>query len=340
MGTILIILVALLVFGLLVVFHEFGHFGVAKLVGIKVHEFAIGMGTRILKVKGKETEYSIRILPIGGYVKMEGEDEHSKDERSFNNKPIWARILVIVAGPVMNFVLAIFLFTMMFYMMGFPTNRPIVGEIIPDFPAQIAGIEAGDEIISISGKEMDTWEKIVETIHENKDKDLRIKIRRDGEEKNFSIKSRVNEGTKQFMIGISPTLEKSFIKSFTNSFSKTIDVIKEMIGFFGKLFSGSASAKDVVGPVGIIYLVGEAAKTNIYYVLHLAGLISVNLGVVNLLPIPALDGGRLVFLMIEGLTGKPLDPEKEGFVHFTGFVLLMGLMLFMVYKDIVRFNLF
>lgn len=340
MGTILIILVALLVFGLLVVFHEFGHFSVAKLVGIKVHEFSIGMGNRILKVKGKETEYSIRMLPIGGYVKMEGEDENSTDERSFNNKPVWARILVIVAGPIMNFVLAILLFTTMFYMMGFPTNSPIIGEIIPNFPAQVAGIESGDRIISIDGKQMDTWEQIVETIRANDEKQLNVRVLRDDKEENFIVKPMLNEKTQQLMMGISPTLEKSFIKSFINSFGKTIDVIKEMIGFFGKLFSGNASAKDVVGPVGIIYLVGEAAKTNIYYVLHLAGLISVNLGVVNLLPIPALDGGRLVFLIIEGLTGKPLDPEKEGFVHFTGFVLLMGLMLFMVYKDIVRFNLF
>ncbi|QZY56789.1 RIP metalloprotease RseP [Crassaminicella profunda] len=332
MGTIMI---ALLVFGVLVVFHEFGHFSVAKLVGIKVHEFSIGMGKpRLFKFKAGETEYSIRALPIGGYVKMEGEDEASTDERSFNNKPVWARILVIVAGPFMNFVLAILLFTMMFYMMGFPTNSTTIGEIIPDYPAQMAGMKAGDQIIAIDGEKMSSWEELVETIHSKKDQELSIKILRDEKEKNISIKPVINKETNQVMIGISPTFEKSIKKSITTGFERMTFIIKSMLAFFMK-----PSVKDVVGPVGIIHIVGQAAKTNIYSVLWIAGIISVNLGIVNLLPIPALDGGRLVFLMVEGLRGKPLDPEKEGFIHLTGFVLLMSLMVFMIFKDVERFNL-
>ncbi|QEK12236.1 RIP metalloprotease RseP [Crassaminicella thermophila] len=332
MGT---ILVALLIFGLLVVFHEFGHFSIAKLVGIKVHEFAIGMGPRIFKVKGKETEYSIRIFPMGGYVKMEGEDEASEDERSFNNKPLWARILVIIAGPFMNFVLAILLFTIIFYMIGFPTT--IISEVTPNLPAQMAGIEPGDRIVAINGEEINSWEEIVKTIHSNKDKKLHITLISDETEKNVYIKPVIKEETKQAIIGITPKFKKSFTKSIITSFDRMIYVMDGMLDFFKKLFGGKASTKDVVGPVGIIYLVGEAAKTNIYSVLSLAALISINLGMVNLLPIPALDGGRLFFLVIEGLIGKPLDPEKEGFIHLTGFILLVGLMLFMVYKDIIRF---
>ncbi|QXM06111.1 RIP metalloprotease RseP [Crassaminicella indica] len=330
------ILIAFLIFGVLVVFHEFGHFSVAKLVGIKVHEFSIGMGKpRIFKFKKGETEYSIRPLPIGGYVKMEGEDEASTDERSFNNKPLWARMLVIVAGPFMNFIFAILLFSMMFYMIGFPTNDTTIGDIIPNYPAQMAGIKAGDKILSIDGKEMNSWKQIVETIHSKKDQKINIKILRDGKEKSFSIKPLLNKETNQVMIGISPTIKKSFAKSISMGFDRMTFVIKSMLAFFMK-----PSMKDVVGPVGIIHIVGQAAKTNIYSVLWIVGFISVNLGIVNLLPIPALDGGRLVFLIIEGLRGKPLDPEKEGFIHLTGFVLLMSLMVFMIFKDVERFKLF
>ncbi|WZL74881.1 RIP metalloprotease RseP [Clostridiaceae bacterium 35-E11] len=329
------VFVALLVFGVLVVFHEFGHFGIAKLVGIKVHEFAIGMGPRILKLKGSETEYSIRIFPIGGYVKMEGEDEASQDERSFNNKPLWARILVIIAGPFMNFILAILLFAIIFYSIGFATTT--IDTVTAGFPAELAGIKPGDKIISIEGEKINSWDEIVKIINTSDEKTLEIVLTRNDIEKIVYVKPVINNETKQIIIGISPTIEKSFADSIKTSFNRVVFVMEGMLDFFVKLFGGKASAEDVVGPVGIIHLVGQAAKTNIYNVLSLAALISVNLGIVNLLPIPALDGGRLVFLLIEGLIGKPLDPEKEGVIHLTGFILLMGLMLFMVYKDIVRF---
>lgn len=333
MGTIVI---ALLVFGVLVIFHEFGHFSIAKLSGIKVHEFAIGMGPRILKVKDKETEYSIRIFPIGGYVKMEGEDEASSDKRSFGNKPLLTRVLVILAGPLMNFILAILLFVVIFYSIGFPTT--IINELSPGYPAELSGLKKGDQIVEINNVSINTWEKLENAISKSKDDEsLDITIIRDNSERKVSVTPVVNEEGNRVVIGISPTYKKSFIQSFSVSIERMLFVMKGMFEFFGQLFGGNASAEDVVGPVGIIHLVGEAAKTNIYNVLSLAALISINLGMVNLLPIPALDGGRLVFLIIEGIIGKPIDPEKEGMVHFTGFVLLLGLMIFMVYKDIVRF---
>jgi regulator of sigma E protease len=329
------ILIALFVFGILVVFHEFGHFSIAKLVGIKVHEFSVGMGPRIFKISGKETEYSIRILPLGGFVKMEGEDEASTDERSFNNKPVWARFLVVAAGSIMNFVLAILLFIIIFYSIGFPTT--IVKETAPGFPAEKAGILPGDKITAIDGMQIHNWDKIVETINDKKDKEMEIIILRNDEQKKIHVRPIINEDTKQVLIGISPTTKKSFFQSIKISFDRMLFVIRGMFGFFAQIFEGKASTDDVVGPVGIIHLVGEAAKFGIYNVMSLAALISVNLGMINLLPIPALDGARLVFLAIEGIIGKPIDPEKEGFVHFVGFVLLMGLMLFIVYKDIIRF---
>lgn len=332
MGTIFI---ALLVFGLLVVFHEAGHFTIAKLSGIKVHEFAIGMGPRIFKARDKETEYSIRIFPIGGYVKMEGEDEISLDKRSFSNKPVLTRIAVILAGPLMNFILAILLFSIIFYSIGFATTT--IRETTLGYPAEKAGIRAGDKIVSINGEQINNWNEIVDIINSSEDRTLNITLLRDKSENTVQVKPAINPETNQAVIGITPVLEKSLGKSILESFDRVLFVAKGMLDFFGKLFGGKASAEDVVGPVGIIHLVGEAAKTNIYNVLSLAALISVNLGMVNLLPIPALDGGRLVFLFIEALIGKPIAPEKEGFIHFAGFVLLIGLMVFMVYKDIVRF---
>ena len=329
------IIIALIVFGVLVIFHEFGHFSIAKMSGIKVHEFAIGMGPRILKLKDKETDYSIRLFPIGGYVKMEGEDEASSDQRSFNNKPLITRILVIIAGPLMNFILALLLFVAIFFSLGFPTTT--IQELTPGYPAELAGLKQGDRIIAIDDVKISNWDELVKTISSNKNTSLPITISRDSLEKTIRVTPVLREESNQAVIGISPVFQKSLLKSVSASFERMAFVIGGMLEFFGKLFGGNASTEDVVGPVGIIHLVGEAAKTNIYNVLSLAALISINLGMVNLLPIPALDGGRLVFLMIEGITGKPMDPKKEGFIHLTGFVLLIGLMIFMVYKDIVRF---
>ncbi|SHI79190.1 regulator of sigma E protease [Geosporobacter subterraneus DSM 17957] len=335
MGT---ILVAFIVFGLLVVFHELGHFTVAKFVGIKVHEFAIGMGPRFLKVKKGETEYSLRILPIGGYVKMEGEDEASTDAGSFNNKPIWARMAVLIAGPFMNFVLAVLLFTMIFYSLGFPTT--IIDRVTPGFPAEQVGLRPGDQITSINGENITNWDQIVRMINGSREQELSIILLREGAEKQFRVTPVINRETDQAIIGITPAAEKSLVKSITTSIDRMFFIMGGMMEFLGNLFGGKASTEDVVGPVGIIHLVGEAAKTSIYNVMSLAALISINLGIVNLIPIPALDGGRLLFLLFEGISGRPIDPEKEGFIHLVGFVLLMVLMLFIAYKDIIRFDLF
>ncbi|MFZ5966551.1 MAG: RIP metalloprotease RseP [Bacillota bacterium] len=335
MGT---VIVALLVFGLLVVFHELGHFGIAKLVGIKVHEFAIGMGPKLLKVNGKETAYTIRLFPIGGFVKMEGEDEASTDQRSFNNKPLFARMMVIAAGPVMNFLLAVLLFMIIFYAVGFPTTT--IKQVTEGFPAEKVGIKPGDQIIAINDKEVNEWDEVVSIISKAEGTSLQIEIKRDSTMKEFTVIPILNKDLKQYMIGITPMMEKSLGKSVQASFERLIFVMKGMTDFFVKLFGGKASTEEVVGPVGIIHLVGEAAKTSVFSVLSLAALISVNLGIVNLIPVPALDGGRLLFLIVEGIRGKAIDPEKEGFLHFIVFVLLITLMLFITYKDLMRFDIF
>ncbi|MDK2917427.1 MAG: regulator of sigma protease [Candidatus Petromonas sp.] len=327
-----------LVFGLLVFFHEFGHFALAKLNKIKVHEFALGMGPRILKFKGKETEYAIRLFPIGGFVKMEGEDEISEDAGSFSKKSPLQRISVIVAGPIMNIVLAVILFTIIALSLGIPVN--VIDKVTENYPAQKAGIHPGDKIIRINEQNINSWEDIVETISKTKKDILTIEVLRDNETLSFKVSPLKDPDTDKKFIGISPVLKKSLPLSLKFSLERVAMVTKGITGFLSKFVKGKASTEEVVGPIGMVHFVGKAARISIYSLLSLAAVISINLAILNLLPFPALDGGRLFFILLELIKGKPVDPDKEGFVHLVGFVILIILMIFVLYKDITRFNLF
>ena len=329
---------AIFVFMMVILFHEFGHFIVAKMVGIKVNEFSIGMGPKIFQKEKGETKYSIRVLPIGGYVSMEGEDENSDDPRSFNKVSAISRIGVVAAGAIMNFLLAIIVFSIVSFNIGVPMTT--ISETIKDSPAEKSGIQSGDQILSINGKETNEWDSIVEEISKaNPDKKMQITILRDEEKIDYYIKPEVNEENR-LIIGIAPIVKKSFFSSIKEGFQKTGFMLKLMFDFISMAFSGKVSTKDLSGPVGVIYTIGEAAKYGIINLFYLMGFISVNLGFFNLLPLPALDGSRIVFLLIEIIRGKPINPEKEGFIHFVGFVLLIALMVFVTYSDIIRFNLF
>ena len=323
---------------MVILFHEFGHFIVAKMVGIKVNEFSIGMGPKIFQKEKGETKYSIRVLPIGGYVSMEGEDENSDDPRSFNKVSAISRIGVVAAGAIMNFLLAIIVFSIVSFNIGVPMTT--ISETIKDSPAEKSGIQSGDHILSMNGKETNEWDSIVEEISKaNPDKKMQITILRDEEKIDYYIKPEVNEENR-LIIGIAPIVKKSFFSSIKEGFQKTGFMLKLMFDFISMAFSGKVSTKDLSGPVGVIYTIGEAAKYGIINLFYLMGFISVNLGFFNLLPLPALDGSRIVFLLIEIIRGKPINPEKEGFIHFVGFVLLIALMVFVTYSDIIRFNLF
>ena len=408
---------AILVFFVIVLIHELGHFIVAKSVGIKVHEFSIGMGPRIYKFGKGETVYSIRLIPIGGYVRMEGEDEESNDARSFGKKSILARMGVVIAGPLMNFVLAIIIYSLITMMVGgyttsianlnkdFPEYKaglrsgdkivevndthistweqylneinefngdsieitviredkkldfnikpamqnfigitPKFDESIPttiiasvdsSLPAAKAGLIGGDKIISINDYEINTWEDIKTQINGTSEKEIKLTILRNNEIKVFYI-----EPVKRVVMGISTEIRKSVAFSIKTGFQRTLFYLSMMIEFFINLFKGQINSGDISGPVGVINLVGEAAKLGIVPLLSLAGFISINLGFFNLLPIPALDGSRLFFLIIEAFRGKAIDSEKEGFIHFIGFAFLIMLMIFVTYKDIAKLNLF
>ncbi|MCF6464701.1 RIP metalloprotease RseP [Clostridium sp. Cult2] len=328
---------AVFVFLMVILFHEFGHFIIAKTVGIKVNEFSIGMGPKIYQKEKGETKYSVRALPIGGFVSMEGEDENSDDPRSFNKVPAISRIAVVIAGATMNFILAIIVLSIFSFNVGMPTTTVL--ETLEGSPAEDVGIIAGDTILNINGRQVRNWDSIVDEINSsNPDEDMKVIVLRNEETKDFVLRPEVRNDNR-VIIGIVPTSERSIFSAIKGGFQKTGAMLMLMFDFIKMLFRGKVSAKDLSGPVGVIYTIGEAAKYGFTNLLYLMGFISINLGFFNLLPLPALDGSRVVFLFLEILRGKAIDPEKEGVIHFIGFVLLILLMLTVTYSDIIRFNI-
>ncbi|MGL5314918.1 MAG: RIP metalloprotease RseP [Peptostreptococcaceae bacterium] len=331
------IIAAILLFGVIVFVHELGHFLLAKKAGIKIHEFAVGMGPKLFSTKKGETLYSIRLLPLGGYCAMEGEDGESSDPRSFGQKSLLQRASVLFAGPFFNIIFAVILLIPVFIYMGAPSTT--LGKIIPDSPAQAIGLQVDDKIVNINGHEINSWEDVVSNLHSSEGKEIQISVERDGELKVFNVTPEKNADG-NYVIGISYKPERSFFGSIGSAFTTTVDMTKQMIIFVGQLFTGSVPGgveNAVTGPVGVISIVSDQASKGIFNLMYIGSVISLNLGILNLLPIPALDGGRLVMLAIEGIRGgKKLDPNKEAAIHMVGFALLMGFMVFITYKDILR----
>lgn len=296
----------------------------------------MGFGPKLFEFKSQETEYSLRLLPFGGFVRMEGEEEATQDPRAFNNKPVLTRMGVILAGPVMNFILAIILISIISFFAGTATTEILV---MPESPAALAGLKNGDIIYTIEGQKINIWEEIVEIIGQKPDKNINVEVLRDGNILSYNIKTDVEQKTNRGMIGIKAVVEKhSFAKSLKAGIYTTFWVVKTILVGLLEMLKGQTKA-DVVGPVGIVHIVGEAAKIGFFNVLYLAAIISINLGLFNLFPIPALDGSKIVFLGIELIKGRALDQEKEGFIHFIGFALLMVLMIFILLKDLRKLNL-
>ncbi|HHY42286.1 MAG TPA: RIP metalloprotease RseP [Thermoanaerobacterales bacterium] len=322
---------SIFVFGMLVFFHELGHFIVAKLSDIKVNEFSLGFGPQIIGIKSKETHYSIRILPFGGYVKMEGEDSQTNDPRAFNNKSPLTRLGVILAGPLMNFVLAILLLAIIGFFSGVTSTQVTV---TPGDPAELSGIQNYDKIYAIDNYRVNSWEEVVEIISSKPNQEITVTVIRDGKYIDYSVKTKVEPGTQRGIIGIKTVIQKhSIIESIKYGFEKTFWILKMILLGIFQMLTGKVKA-EIVGPVGMVHIVGEAAKTGVYQLLYIAAIISANLGMFNLFPVPALDGGRGIFLMVEMLRGKPVEPEKEGLIHFIGFALLMFLMIIVLFKDL------
>lgn len=330
------IVIAVLMFCLLIFVHELGHFVVAKAVGIRVHEFSLGMGPQLFHFQKGETMYSLRAFPIGGYVRMEGEDEESTDERAFNNKPAWAKAGVVVAGSFMNLVTTIVIMSAIFLVLGNPNQLTnTIYQTTPGYPAEAAGLQAGDTIVEIDGQPVSTWDHVTSHIWNTSKDEVALVVQREGERLFFTSKVLVDNGKK--LIGISPAYEKQPEKALLLGFQSTADMTKQMLGYLSTLFQGKGSMKDLTGPVGIVYIVEDSAKQGFLYLANLTALISLNLAIVNLLPLPALDGGRLLFLGIRLATGRIVTDELEGRIHMIGMVLLLGLMLYITFQDIGRF---
>ncbi len=410
----------IIVFGSLVFFHELGHFIFAKRAGILVREFAIGMGPKIFGMTRGETLYTLRLLPIGGYVRMAGEDVDAVElqpgfrvglilnrdnvaekiylnqnvqnpnvlfmeveradlekglwiegydeddqfvridvsrtatiiengnelriapyDRQFNSKTVGQRAMAIFAGPLFNFILAFLVFAFIAIMQGVPTYEPIIYDVVEDGPAASAGMQAGDYVRAIDGQPIENWQDLSGTVQDKPGEPMSIIVERDGQ--NIELKmtpDTFEESGKEYgQIGVmyqSP-VEKNPLKAIVFGVTETYDKTVLILGLLGDLITGQFTIDALSGPVGIYKATEHVAKFGIYNLMNWAAVLSINLGIMNLLPLPALDGGRLLFFGIEALRGKPVDRQKEGLVHFVGIVLLMILMVVVTWNDIQRF---
>ncbi len=337
------IILALLLFSFIVFFHELGHFLLARKNGVYVEEFCIGMGPTIISKQGKETKYSIKLLPIGGACMMGEDDVENTDEKSFNNKSVWARISVIAAGPIFNFILAFILSMIVVAWVGYDKSE--IGGIVPNSAAQEAGLQKGDVITEINGKNIHLFREISVYNQFHQGEKVTLEYKRDGKTYESVLTPQKNEQG-QYLIGITQAKYKK-ANAFTALQYGLYEVeywIETTLESLKMLVTGKIGMDQLSGPVGIVDVVGDAYETNkaygvssvIFSLINLSILLSANLGVMNLLPLPALDGGRLVFLFVEAIRGKRVPPEKEGMVHFAGLILLFGLMIFVLFNDIQR----
>src|SRR5690625_4178984 len=406
-------------FGLLVSVHEWGHLIFAKRAGMLAREFAIGFGPKIFSFTRNETLYTIRLLPIGGYVRVAGDDPeiielkpghhiglqfneqgkvneiivNNKDkhpdahlievesvdldhllfidgynigdeenlqrfhvdqkaffimderetqiapfDRQFASKTVGQRAMQLFAGPMMNFILAMVIFIILGLVQGVPSERALIGEIEPNSPAEQAGIEAGDEIIQVEGSSITTWQEFTSVIQESAGQEVDLVVKRNSHTESLTVtpKEVQIEDVKIGQVGEMLAYEKSFFKTFTHGFSQTYQTTKLILVNLFMLISGQLSIDMLAGPVGIYDVTDQVVQTGFMNFLMWTAMLSINLGIINLVPLPALDGGRLMFVGIEAVRGKPIDPQKEGLVHVIGFALLMLLMIVVTWNDIQR----
>ena len=328
------IVLAILAFSILIIVHELGHFTLAKLNGVMVEEFSLGMGPLLFSIQGKETKYSLRMLPIGGFVKMLGDDKKSEDPRAFNNKHPLRKLSIVIAGPIMNVFLAILFFAI-------SSNQgifiPTIGELQSGMPAQKAGVMQGDVIKKFNGTKLNTWDEFLIAMSTNKDKPIQITIQRNSEFKDFSITPTYDKKEKRWLVGLGGTLKKpSFYEASVYGFKVTGLMIKMTGSFFKTIFAGKASMNDVGGPISVVRLTGDAAKAGIYPLLYIAAYISIQLGIFNIIPFPALDGGYIFLYLYQAITRKEIDDNKIGIINYIGFILLMILMVLVLIKDILH----
>ncbi len=350
------IIISLIVIGVLVIVHEFGHFIVAKKSGIWVEEFAVGMGKKICSKQWGETEYSLRLFPLGGFCRLHGETEEGEiTDRSFLSKSVWVRMAVMAAGPAMNFLMAlvlIFGLSATGYMI-----QPTVSTVMDNSPAQNIGLQKGDEIYRINGKRIHIYEEMQAMMLKNGGNPINLEFKRDGKLYEYQITPQYNEESKNYLVGFTPTIENGLfakkvdgydtatvLETIRYSYFSMMNYVKMTAEGLVRVFTMQASPDEYGGPISIVKVVGDSYASGMTYgfgaalqnVIYIAAVLSANLGVLNLFPIPGLDGGRILLLLIEILRRKPMHPETESKILFGGFVFLMGFMVFVMYTDITK----
>ncbi len=356
MSTVITIIVTILIFGVLIVAHEYGHFLVSRLCGVVVEEFSVGMGPLLWKKVRNGTQYSIRAIPIGGFCRLKGEDEDEEDRSSSDETVVYIsedkitsdegsilkasplkRIFIFAAGALMNFMTAVLIFFVLMLFSGTDASTTIA-TFTDNSPALAAGMEVGDRIVSIDGTEIKQWEDISSVVKYGTGESLSITVeKQNGEIQTYNVTPYFDEETNSYLIGITPKAKTNVWHAFIRSFEMLWTYIKLIIQVFIGLFTGKYGLDAISGPIGAAVMIGQYIPQGLIYILSIAASISVSLGVFNLLPIPALDGSRILFALIELIKGSPVNKKAEGVVHFFGFVALMALAVFIAYKDIVTF---
>lgn len=341
MTTILYILVALIVFGILIFIHEFGHFICARLCGVAIKEFAIGMGPKLFSWKSKKygTQYGLRLFPIGGFVSMEGEDEASENENAFCNKSLWKRILIVIAGPVMNILLGFLLMFILVFSQGVVISTTV--SHFYDGALSNEQLQVGDTIEKVGKVKVHTGNELVYEIMNQGYEPVDLTVIRNGEKivlEDVSFPVFEDSGAVFGNYDFAPEYDPdpSLGEYIRHAFYRSVSTVKMIYDSLFDLITGRYGLNAVSGPVGVTEVIGEAAKTGTYNLIYVVIVISINLGVFNLIPFPALDGGRLLFLVIEAIRRKPIKREVEGYINFVGMMLLFAFMIFVTLKDVIQ----
>ncbi len=333
------IIVALFVFGIVIFIHELGHFITAKKSGITVNEFSIGMGPKLFSFNKNGTDYSIRLLPIGGFVAMEGEDEESDSEGAFNKAPILNRMLVLSAGAIMNLILGFAVLALIVSSRDVITSKT-VSSFYENSSTQQSGLMVGDEIVAVNGRKCYVVDDIFYEFARTQDGEAVFTILRDGEKQDLDIKFETytdDNGFEQLVIDFTVfPAEKTVFSVLEEAFNWTVSITRLVFLSLVDLVTGNVEINQLSGPVGIVSTISDAVSYGWDSILMILAMITINLGVFNLLPFPALDGGRLVFLFIELVRGKPVPQKYEIFVNAAGLMILMAFMLFVTFSDISR----
>ena len=326
-------ILAIILFCVMIFPHELGHYIAAKRLGVKVNEFAFGMGPVIWKKQKGETLHSIRLFPIGGFCSMEGEDEDSDEPRAFNNKKPWQKIIILAAGSFMNVLCAILIMSIVVGVLGFTTTT--IDTVSEGSPAETAGIMAGDEITAIDGQPIEAWTDVSAAIASAEGGQIIMTVQRDGRTLEAAVTpEQTQDGA--YLIGITSRVSHNPFRAVAEGAKSTWNTTVSMFQTLSQLLTGQLGADSLSGPVGMVQMVSQTTQYGWWYYGFLTALICINLAIINMLPLPALDGGRIIFVIISMITGRPVSQKVEGTVHFVGIMLLFGLMAYVTFNDITR----